>query len=86
MDDADPGSPDLKIELDPRRDRRRAARPSGMVPRGAPPAGAPPRAGGRPIRRSRSERLLDSASRMQQNLASRRVANERYEHYRATAG
>ena len=40
-------------------------------------------AGGRPIPRSRAERLLEAESRMQENLAARRVANERYEEYRA---
>ena len=37
-----------------------------------------------PIPRSRRERLLESERRMQENLAVERVANDAYEHYRAT--
>ncbi|HVS28877.1 MAG TPA: transposase, partial [Solirubrobacteraceae bacterium] len=36
-----------------------------------------------PIPRSRSERLLESERRLQENLAVEREANEAYEHYRA---
>jgi transposase len=43
------------------------------------------RLAGDPIPRSRSERLLESERRLQENLRVEREANEAYEHHRATA-
>ncbi|MDQ6750848.1 MAG: transposase, partial [Actinomycetota bacterium] len=79
------GSSGVKLELDPEVILARAHGREGWLREARSQLDEHRRRQGDPIPRSRSERLLESERRLQENLMVEREANEAYEAYRAHA-